>query len=536
MAPPTSYALAGRVVTMAANVTPLEHGVVYITDNTIVDVRDASAAPPDGFASVPVLQTRGTIYPGLIELHNHLSYNALPLWQVPKTYTNRDQWSVPPLYRKLISGPMKILGTTAGLPESIVRYAEAKCLLGGTTTSQGIALYSNAGIRRYYFGASRNVEASKDPALPNAVTRIPDIDAKDASKFQARQLQAAKKGASVILHLSEGKDAIAETHFQALHLGTGEWAIERSLAGIHCVSLTRADHDVLASKGASMVWSPLSNLLLYGQTADIAAARAAGVRVGIGSDWSPSGSKNLLFELRVARLVAQTTGGIPDRDLLAMATINAAGILGWDKLLGSLEKGKRADLIVVNDQTHDPYEHLFHSAESDMALVVIDGVARAGSERLMTALGQGRATERVRVGSTTRLLDLAQDDVDPGIANLSLADATVRLRDGLHRLPELAKLMTGVAFKPPPVRLELDHEEIPGMSIRPELPDTHGRPTGQLPVPPAGLAGASIPLADLLEPIDLDPLTVVDDDDYLDILSKEMNLPPGLATAIGQLG
>ena len=56
----------------------------------------------------------------------------------------------------------------------------------------------------------------------------------------------------------------------------------------------------------------------------------------------PSGSKNLLFELRVARLVAQTTGGIPYRDLLAMATINAPDPR-WDNLLGSLEKGKRAD-------------------------------------------------------------------------------------------------------------------------------------------------------------------------------------------------
>ena len=52
-----------------------------------------------------------------------------------------------------------------------------------------------------------------------------------------------------------------------------------------------------------MVWSPMSNLLLYGGTADIAAALAAGVRIGIGSDWSPSGSKNLLGELKVAWLL-----------------------------------------------------------------------------------------------------------------------------------------------------------------------------------------------------------------------------------------
>jgi 5-methylthioadenosine/S-adenosylhomocysteine deaminase len=528
----TALALAGRVVTMAAGSTPLEHGVVYASGDSIVDVLDASAAPPAGFEAVAVVQTRGTIYPGLIELHNHLSYDILPLWQVPKLYTNRDQWSVPPLYRKLISGPMQIIGTTAGLPEAVVRYVEAKCLLGGTTTSQGIALYSDAGIRKFYFGACRNVEDAKDKALPNAATRIPDIAAKDATKFLLHLTQAAKKGASVILHLAEGTDASAESHFGALHLGTGEWAIERSLAGIHCVSLTRADFNVLASKGASMIWSPLSNLLLYGKTADISAARAAGVRVGIGSDWSPSGSKNVLFELRVARLVGQTVGGIPDRDLIAMATVNAAAILGWDKALGSLERGKRADLLVVNGQAHDPYEHLFHCAETDMALVVIDGVARAGSERLMTAFGRGPGSERVAVGGTTRLLDLAQAGVDPGIAGLSLAEATTRLREALNTLPALAKDKEGIAFVPPPISLELDHDDLTGFSIRPELPDAQGRPTGQLPLIAAGLAPS---LADVLEPIALDPLTVVDDTDYLDTLSKERNLPPGLATAIGQL-
>jgi 5-methylthioadenosine/S-adenosylhomocysteine deaminase len=532
VAPGASIALAGRVVTMAAGATPLEHGMVYVSGNSIVDVLDAAAAPPAGFEAVPRVQTRGTIYPGLIELHNHLSYDVLPLWQVPKKYTNRDQWSVPPLYRKLISGPMKILGTTAGLPEAVVRYAEAKCLLGGTTTSQGIALYSNAGIRKFYFGACRNVESTKDPALPNAAGRIPDIAAKDATKFLQHLKQAATKGASVILHLAEGSDPAAENHFQALHLGTGEWAIERSLAGIHCVSLIRADFDVLASRGASMVWSPLSNLLLYGKTADIAAARAAGVRIGIGSDWSPSGSKNLLFELRVARLVGQTAGGIPDRDLIAMATVNAAGILGWDKALGSLEKGKRADLLVVNGRTHDAYEHLFHCGETDVSLVVIDGVARAGSERLMTALGRGATSERVRVGGTVRLLDLAQDGVDPLIAGLSLAEATSRLRIALNTLPALAKAKEGVAFVPPPIRLELDHDELDGFSIRPELPDATGQLTGQLPLPPPGLAP---PLADVLEPIALDPLTVADDADYLETLSKEGNLPAPLAAAIGKL-
>ena len=85
-----------------------------------------------------------------------------------------------------------------------------------------------------------------------------------------------------------------------------------------------------------MVWSPLSNLLLYGETADVEAGAEAGVLMALGPDWSPSGSKNLLGELKVARLVEQPgrRQRSRDYDLLALATRNAAKILRWDKQLG----------------------------------------------------------------------------------------------------------------------------------------------------------------------------------------------------------
>ena len=76
------YALDGRVVTMDASGTVLRRGVVYIDGGRIVAVTDADAPRPDGFAGEPLVRTGGTIYPGLIELHNHLSYNILSLWQV----------------------------------------------------------------------------------------------------------------------------------------------------------------------------------------------------------------------------------------------------------------------------------------------------------------------------------------------------------------------------------------------------------------------------------------------------------------------
>ncbi len=72
----------------------------------------------------------------------------------------------------------------------LVRYVEAKCLVAGVTTSQGIALYSDAGIRRFYQGVVRNVEEPDDPALPAAQSRIPDVAAGDVDQVRGRARSA----------------------------------------------------------------------------------------------------------------------------------------------------------------------------------------------------------------------------------------------------------------------------------------------------------------------------------------------------------
>src|SRR5262249_8180377 len=102
-------ALNGTVVTMQNPGAVLQDHTIYIRDGLIVDIRPGGAPSPDGFGGVAALKTGGLIFPGMIDLHNHLAYDVLPLWQVPKKYTNRDQWSGIPAYRSLISGPMKVV-------------------------------------------------------------------------------------------------------------------------------------------------------------------------------------------------------------------------------------------------------------------------------------------------------------------------------------------------------------------------------------------------------------------------------------------
>jgi cytosine/adenosine deaminase-related metal-dependent hydrolase len=523
-------ALTGQVVTMDDAFTRLVRGTVYIDRGGIVAVQDAAEPPPAGFEPVRAVAVGGTIYPGLIELHNHLAYNALSLWQVPRVFTNRGQWGGTDEYQRLVTGPMKVLGLTESVMPSLVRYVECKCLVSGVTTSQGIELFSNAGARRYYRGVVRNVEQTDEPELPEAVTRIADVDARSPERFLAR----LKKQSCLLLHLSEGVDQTARRHFRALRLADGEWAITPALAGIHCAGLLAEDFRIFGNRRASMVWSPMSNLLLYGATSRVRAARENGVRIGLGSDWSVSGSKNLLGELKVARLASdELQAGFSDRDLVAMATREAASILGWQQVLGSIRPGARADLIVLDGTPDDPYGALVAALETSLTLVMINGVPRFGTPSLMSRLGAGAGAERIAIGGRDRTVFLEQASADEVVSGLSFGQARRTLTRALRRLPDLARDLetarTGplrvfadrLARSGPPVWfLALDEIEPTGVEIRPRLPGATGRATG-----PTLATARAVPLSDLVGPMTLDPLTVADDDAFLDRVEAQTVLP-----------
>lgn len=524
-------ALRGRVVTMDADFRVLEDGVVYLEGPDIVAVRDAAAPAPEGFGA-PV-SVDGTLFPGLIELHNHLAYNCLRLWDVPEKFPNRDRWSGTPGYRRDVTGPMRILGTLPDLLPAVVRYVECKNLLAGVTTSQGLALFSNAGSRRYYRGLMRNVEQTDDVALPEARARIADVVKADAQAF----LTTLKRASCLLLHLSEGVDDGARAHFLSLKLPSG-WAITRALAGIHSVALRREDFDVLAEHGASTVWSPLSNLLLYGATTRVEEARAAGVRMGLGADWSYSGSKNLLGELKVARAVCAATGAGPsERELVAMATRDAAAILRWDGALGTLEAGKRADLVVIEGTAGDPYSALLRASEAQVRLVMIGGEARCGEPALMASLAQD--TEPLTVGGAPKALALRDPSADPAVASLTLAEAADTLQDALAHLPELAlrleqqpagprSLVNPLEEGAPQWFLALDELGETGTDVRPRLPS----PSGVLTGPARAAIRDTRPLSQIVRPLVLDALTVADDGDYLARVLAQRNLPEPVREAL----
>jgi hypothetical protein len=533
----TKLRLTGHVVTMDAACKQVPNGVIYIDGTNIVAVQDAKAPPPDGFASVPAVDTGGIIFPGLIELHNHLSYNTLRTWRVPAKFANRGQWPRHPEYSQLVTGPMGVLGrsTDPSVLAALVRYVEAKCLVAGVTTSQGIALASNAGIRHYYKGIVRNVESPDDPAFPKAGSHIPDLAASEWKKFDNELVKAKAKASCMLLHLSEGIDQSARNHFLALESGD-TWAINSALAGIHCAALEAPDFEIMAQHGGSMVWSPLSNYLLYGDTAKVHLALEHKVPVALGSDWSPTGSKNLLGELKVAKLANDQLGTkLSDADIVALVTRNAAAIVKWDKWLGSIEPGKRADLTVVAGKVSDPHGSLIRARERDVLAVLIRGTPRYGDQKLMKALGA--TGESLIVGGQAKLADFNDPLGDPDVDKIPLADAISILKDVLARIPNLEtheRLGRGAlhrplaASAPPRARLLLEEPE----GEQPDHRTRHAFFGAGVASPVAAPAGASLAAKLPLIPLQLDALTVDDDPDFRTMLGQQQNLPAWLSQGL----
>jgi hypothetical protein len=288
-----------------------------------------------------------------------------------------------------------------------------------------------------------------------------------------------------------------------------------------------------------MVWSPLSNLLLYGQTTDVTAAKQAGVPIALGSDWSVSGSKGLLGELKAARLASNAAPGGPvfsDKELVAMATRTPATILKWDQKLGSLQPGRYADLLVINGTSGDPYTTLVDARDSDIVLVVIAGTARYGSTIVMRALVEAAPLEDPGgAAAGDRLLNLQDATADPVVAGLTLAESTNRLTEALadlpnHPAPAAPAAVRADAAPGPRWQLALDEIHPTGAELRPRLPlPGHHQPSG-----PLIQTAAAVPVA--LTALALDGLTATQDPAFSKTLTAEANLTDAYrASLAGQL-
>ncbi|WP_371493943.1 amidohydrolase family protein [Kitasatospora sp. NBC_00374] len=386
--------LRGTVVTFDGEHRILDPGAVYVGDDgRLAGVLAAGQEPPTGFSAAPRIDTGGLILPGLVDLHNHIAYNTLPLWEaVGVPYLHHDRWvgeTDPPAYSTSVTWPAKVLGRAA--PEALIKYAEVKALIGGTTSIQG----PPRSTRPVDGWLLRIIDNEKLPAGTDMVmTAALQLDADVLREDRAPRLDGTRV---LIYHVAEGRPgSIVHREFEEL-----EPCLKPGLIGVHGTALTADDFrqwqdavaGIDAAEKGTVVWSPFSNYWLYHDTTDVAEADRKGLRIALGSDWSPSGTKHVLGELKVADAVNHHDlgGRFSDRDLCDMVTANPGDALAtaWGPQVGRLENGSAADLLVLerHDPTRDAYRNLIDATERHIALVLVRGRPFYGTPALMAAAG-----------------------------------------------------------------------------------------------------------------------------------------------------
>jgi hypothetical protein len=414
-------AAQNRVLLNGDVVTPsgvIPSGWVYIEGNKIVSVTQAK---PDIQASI--VQSDDYIYPGFVDLHNHPIYNVFPRWTPPQLYNNRYEWRRAQLYQSTIQKPESDL-IKANEFCDMDEYAEIKELIGGTTSVLGISkpaydkptpaciqgLARNLDWYTGFYGASVDQEpvANALGITPKGYPLIaPDWQGDmppERAKEYLQGLQSGKLNLFVI-HIAEGKRTDAEAQSEFGLLKDAELLTSKTVI-IHGVGLRTDDFADMAKIGASLVWSPHSNVVLYGETTDVVTALQQGVAVALAPDWSPTGSTNMLAELRYANDYSMTklNGAISPKQLFEMATALPAHIAQIDQWVGSIADGKLADIFMMRKNSSDAYSSLMSGSPSDVSLVIVNGVPVYGTAERMTQAGVTGA-EDITVCTDKRVLN-----------------------------------------------------------------------------------------------------------------------------------
>ena len=445
----SKYILKGRVVTMTGVNDVLENGNIMIEDGKIIAVWSDGEIPPISTDDVTVHNTGATIYPGLIDLHNHMHYNHIPVWDFDVHisqkseeggYTNRYQWGNNWDYGPSITWMKNNVQDRDrwDMASEQMKYAEVQAVAGGVTAVQGSP---STGTDAWDSMLSRNVElynfgqdgistcavcdAAKDKGTCQNQdgTTVEDSSGnemyandKDACVAAGYDFEYDYTGGHLIsqsekgtlnawfIHLAEGVDEFSKSEFDILW---DKGLVMDETVIIHGTALDRSQFDKMSQVDAGLVWSPFSNLVLYGNTTDVVAADNAGVTISLAPDWGPSGTKNNLHELKVADMWNEEILGshFSDYELVEMVTCNAAEISNWGSFVGQIKTGMYADLVVIDTFHEDPYRNMIEAIDPDVRLTVVQGKAVFGDIDMMSAM-KGDDWEYINGSGFSKAIDV----------------------------------------------------------------------------------------------------------------------------------
>jgi large repetitive protein len=356
-------------------------GALYVTDGVLQEIDHDAAGLASRHPEASTLTCTGVVIsPGFVNAHEHLAYShAFPAARLAPVYAHRDEW------RDGLSGKPRLDDPPRRSDAASLAWVELRHLLAGATTIAGGG---------HVPGLAKNVDRS----AADAQSFVADVNTSPFGSATGRfgGLDCAANGplppptaadyvppdAPFVAHVGEGTTCVAALEIESF-LRDALAQPSRRHTIVHGLAVRPEQRRRLAAQGVALVWSPRSNLALYGRTLDPAALLDDGVVVALGTDWSPTGSFTMLGELQCADAYsrARATRPLTGRELWRMATAGGAEALGIRDATGAIEAGRHADLVILRDLHGRGVADIARLTADDVVAVLVDGVVRVADRR-----------------------------------------------------------------------------------------------------------------------------------------------------------
>jgi 5-methylthioadenosine/S-adenosylhomocysteine deaminase len=428
----------GTIVTVDSG-RVVAHGAVAVDGGRIAAVGTEAEVGAQFRAKEVLDAAGGIVMPGLVNVHTHA---AMVLFRGVADDLKLMEW----LQRYIF--PAEKSNVTAEFVRAGTRLAALEMIRSGTTTFVDMYYFEDqvaeackeAGLRGVLGSTLIEFPAPDNKTIPDALAYaerflkrwatdplvVPAVAPHSTYLATPETLKAARAladryRAPILIHLSESSDEQAQVrerygrtpteHLQQLGV------LRRGVLGAHGIWLTPSDRAILKEAGVGVAHCPQSNMKLSSGTAPVREMLAEGVRLGLGTDGAASNNDLDMFEeMLTAALLAKHASGdptvAPAPAVLEMATLGGARALGMEDRIGSLEPGKRADLVVVGldeprlHPLYDPVSHLVYVAKgADVRHVVVDGRVIMRDRRVLTL------DEKAVVAEADRLRDQVRRSV-----------------------------------------------------------------------------------------------------------------------------
>jgi len=405
------------IVTMDAQRDIIQNGAIAIRGDEILSV--GSIDPKTIQAKETIDAHNKLILPGFINAHTHV---PMSLFRGLKDDVTLDDW-----LRKFIF-PAEAKNVTEDFVRWGTRLAAAEQIRSGVTTfadmyyfEDAIAEETKAAGMRGVLGetfidfpapdnkthdqllacAERFLQRWRNDPLIHAAVAPHSIYTDSEQTLKDAATLARKYNAPILIHVAEMKKELDES-LEKNHATPVQYLDRIGLLGpdvlaAHCIYVNDTDRKILAERKVGCAHNPSSNMMLASGIAPVVEERAAGIAVGLGTD-GPAGSNNdfnLMEEIDLAAKLQKISKMDPRalgaRGAVEMATIDGARALHLEKQIGSLEPGKKADLILISLDApnavpmFDAYSQLAYSLKAaDIETVVIGGRVVMRNHKLLT--------------------------------------------------------------------------------------------------------------------------------------------------------